>query len=448
MRSVTKVLAAVTVLALSFPAILLAHAKLVRSEPANGAILTASPLRIVLVFTEVPALALSRLRLITPASDTVVMEKMSHHVENKHILHAEIPQPLPNGHYILLWRVAGDDGHARSGSVQFDIADTAASAVPSVTDSLRTIPAPEVERIAVGGPLAAIFARWLSFIAIFVIAGIAVFRNFILPRSATPDGLFSYVASTISATLGLFASAAGIIAAMLKLTRESADMPDASLTSLLFGSWWGVSVALQVIGCIVALAAFVQVHRSHNAARAGAGRGALAAAAILAVSPSLGGHAVSSGYAVISVAADFAHVLFGSVWLGTLTTILVAGIPAAYKAPDEASPSARVAVMINVFSPVALASGGLVVATGIVSSLMRLPSLDALWSSPYGTALMFKLVLVAVLFAAGAFNWRRMKPRLSRDYAVAQLRSAVRFELVIGLAVLAVTAMLVALELP
>lgn len=432
------------------PATLLAHAKLVRSEPANGSKVAASPSRIVLVFTEVPALALSSVRLIGPGGDTLRLRNLSHHVRNEHILNAEIDNPLASGRYQVLWRVAASDGHPTSGSIQFDITAADASTAPVTQSVDSTAPAsmPDVETIAIGGALGAIVARWLSFIAILVIIGAVVFHYVVLPRTNESNETFLHIAATNTATLGLFASAAGLLAAMLKLVRESADMPDATLNSLLFGSLWGFALLLQVLGCIVALVAFALVHKAGKADRSGAWRASFVAAAILAVSPSLGGHAAASDHALISVPIDVVHVVAASMWLGTLTTILVAGIPATFKTPDDKSPSGRVAAMINVFSPLALSCGGAVVATGIGSSVLRLPSLDAVWMSPYGTALMFKLVLVAILFAAGAFNWRRMRPRLSGDYAVAQLRSSVRFELVLGLAVLAVTAILVALELP
>ena len=77
-----------------------------------------------------------------------------------------------------------------------------------------------------------------------------------------------------------------------------------------------------------------------------------------------------------------------------------------------------------------------------------MPSLDALWTTPYGVILLLKLFFVGLLFAAGAWNWRRMKPRLTGDNSIAPLRSTAFLELMLAVAVLAVTSILVALELP
>jgi putative copper export protein len=104
--------------------------------------------------------------------------------------------------------------------------------------------------------------------------------------------------------------------------------------------------------------------------------------------------------------------------------------------------------MINAFSPVALMSAGIVVATGVGSSLIRLNGLGNLRTTPYGGALMLKLLFVVFLFAAGAWNWRRIKPRLTTDEAIVPLRRSASLELSIAAIVLAITAVLVALELP
>jgi putative copper export protein len=104
--------------------------------------------------------------------------------------------------------------------------------------------------------------------------------------------------------------------------------------------------------------------------------------------------------------------------------------------------------MINAFSPLALMCGGAVVATGIASAVLRLTRVSDLWTTPYGITLLLKVFFVGMLFAAGAWNWRRMKPRLTGENAIAPLRSTAWLELLLATAVLGITAILVALELP
>ncbi|HMA19490.1 MAG TPA: CopD family protein, partial [Gemmatimonadaceae bacterium] len=116
--------------------------------------------------------------------------------------------------------------------------------------------------------------------------------------------------------------------------------------------------------------------------------------------------------------------------------------------PDDTRPGARVASMINAFSPLALMCGGAVVATGLASAVLRLTGLSDLWTTPYGITLLLKIFFVGMLFAAGGWNWRRMKPRLTGENAIAPLRSTAWLELLLATAVLGITAILVALELP
>jgi len=303
--------------------------------------------------------------------------------------------------------------------------------------------------MAVGGAFGAIFARWLSFVSIFLIIGTVTFRLVIIGRMSRPPGdLFTEIASTNAATLGITASAGAILGAALKLARESADMPDVSAASMVFGSLWGWSILGQMIAAIAAAAAFRKTQTAVGKARATAWNAALIAAAVLAVMPSLASHAASADLAWLAIPVDMMHVVVGSVWLGTLAAIVIVGISAALKTPDDERPGARVASMINAFSPVALICGGSVVGTGVASSVLHLPQVRALWTTPYGIALLLKLFFVAMLFGAGAWNWKRMKPRLTGEDAIAPMKSSATFELLVAGAVLGATALLVALELP
>jgi len=62
--------------------------------------------------------------------------------------------------------------------------------------------------------------------------------------------------------------------------------------------------------------------------------------------------------------------------------------------------------------------------------------------------LAIKLAALAGVAALGAFNWRVVQPALSRPAGESRLRSAAVFELVLGVILLAATAVLVALPLP
>lgn len=387
--------------------------------------------------------------MIGPVGDTIVLSPLTHEPGDENSLSGSVPIGIVPGRYRLVWRAAGSDGHPSNGTIRFYVNSSQRVRADS------TEPPPVVlrddanqETIAVGGAVGSILSRWLTFVACLVLIGVMTFRLFVLRRmSPTGNDLFAHIASTNSATLGIVAAVGGLLAAMLKLMRESADMPDVRIGAMLFDSVWGWSLLLQTAGLIIAAVALYLVHRPGDS-KSGVWKAALLGTLVLAVSPSLSAHAGASSLALIAVPADMLHILVAGMWLGTLTVIVIVGISAAVKTPDAVRPGARVAEMINVFSPLALTCGALVVLTGIGSSLIELPSVSSLWTTPYGVVLLLKLFFVALLFAAGAWNWRRMKPRLTGDNSVAPIRSSASLELMLAVSVLAVTAVLVALELP
>lgn len=435
-------------LALLSPSALHAHARFLRSEPAAGSTVSVPPGTVRLVFSEAPEIAFSSIRLVTPGGDTLAIGNLRHDSLGTHALTGDIPLALEDGPYRIVWRTAARDGHVLKGTVEFRVAsvrDTAMeqrAADPAISDE------DDAATMAVRGALTAIWARWLSFVSIFLLIGVVTFRFAVLRRMSPSSGnLFNEIASTNAATLGIAASAGLLLAAALRLGRESADMPDVSLRTMMLGSLWGWSVLIEMIAPIVAALAFRMAQRSAKGHPGNAWLIALAAAASLAIAPSLGSHASAGRSAWLAVPVDAVHVAVGSMWLGTLAVIVIVGMSATLKTPDDVRPGERVAAMINIFSPLALTCGGAVVATGVGSSVLRLPAIEALWTTPYGVALLLKLVFVGLLFGAGAWNWKRMKPRLTGDDA-GPLRSSASLELLMAAVVLGITAILVALELP
>lgn len=402
-----------------------------------------------LTFSETPELPLSSLRLIGPVGDTILLTSLTRARGDDHSISASLPLGLLPGNYRLLWKAAGRDGHLSHGELAFFIyPPKRPGSSPQTVGPVAAADSSDTETIAVAGALGSVLSRWLAYVAAFVLIGVMTFRFVVLGRvSPTGNDLFSHIASTNAATLGTVASAGGIVAAMLKLSRESSDMPDASTASMLFDTMWGWSLLLQIAGLLIAGIALYLVHRPGTSRERLWKIGAVGTL-ILAVSPSLSAHAASSRLALVATPVDMLHILLGGVWLGTLTVIVVVGASAALKAPDAVRPGARVAEMINVFSPLALTCGGTVVLTGLGSSFIELPSLRALWTTPYGVVLLLKLFFVALLFGAGAWNWKRMKPRLTGDNEIAPMQSSASLELMLAVAVLAVTSILVALELP
>lgn len=142
------------------------------------------------------------------------------------------------------------------------------------------------------------------------------------------------------------------------------------------------------------------------------------------------------------------HVFAAGLWVGTLFVLVVAGLMPILRARMPADRRGRlVASLVHAFSPLALVSAGLLGALGLYLSWRELGGFAAL-ATPYGKALIVKLVLVAGVLGLGAFNWRKLKPRLGTESAARTLLGTASAELVVAFLVVVATAVLVSLPSP
>lgn len=143
------------------------------------------------------------------------------------------------------------------------------------------------------------------------------------------------------------------------------------------------------------------------------------------------------------------HVLAGGLWIGTLFHLWLFGIRGARGGhPGAKEAHGLVAALVRAFSPLALGGFGLLAVLGVVTAWRHLKRLDALWTTPYGYALLLKLALVAGVLALGAHNWRRVAPTLGGAPGTQTLRRTARLELLLAGLVLVATAVLVSLPSP
>ena len=440
------------------PARVWAHAHLKRSDPAAGSRVTNALLVIRLWFTERPELSLTSASLKDADGKGIAMMSPEAGEPGDNEVRFRLSGPLLPGHYTLTWRVAASDGHPSRGTIGFTVVAEspapplgAASTSPIIGGTERDTAgktsgngteAGEEEGNA-ASPANSV-ARALLFTALLAVIGVVAFRVLVVPRARTVTSQMCERMARRAAALGLLGSAVVILVALARLYFEMRMMSsmqmmqEAHLNQIVTQTLWGNAFMIQVAAAIVALAAFALAMRGMRIGWVIA----TISAVILAITPGLGGHAASSPrFTSLMVGADFLHVLGGASWLGSLLCVVLIGVPIAITA-EGANRWEHVASLINSFSPIALASASLVVASGILASWIHLERLSSLWTTSYGKALLLKLLLVGCTLTIGAYNFRRVQPQLVNEQGVTRLRKSAGIELAVGFLILLVTGLL------
>jgi putative copper export protein len=259
-------------------------------------------------------------------------------------------------------------------------------------------------------------------------------------------------ADETSAATGLLAAVLSLVALPFILFDEISRFRDpfspfgAELDLLVTGTTWGRMWQLQLLSVVVALVAFAIVRvRPRGATSLGfsAPWGFAAASALFcATVPALSGHSAGTDrFHVLAVGADALHVVSAGSWLGALgvLVVVVRGATKRGAVTAEVLPA-----LVASFSPLAILSAGTLVGTGLLATWLHVGSLGGLIGSTYGRILLAKVGLVGVAAGLGAYNWKRVTPRLgSPEGSKAFMAGSARSELVIGLLVLVLTAVLV-----
>lgn len=293
-------------------------------------------------------------------------------------------------------------------------------------------------------------SRWLGYLALFTAIGACTFRPLVQRTLGAGDPMTAHLVAA-ARRLAAVAAAALVLTSLFRMyfqARSALDPGDAltwgSVTDWFSGlSSWGGRWAMQTIAAVALVAGFGLA----RARRAGWVLASAAAGACVLTEP-LTGHAVEHAWGVAAgLALHALHLLGGGIWLGTLFVLLVTALGST-RGEFRHERERVVAALVHGYSPLALAGAGTAVGLGVVLAWLDLGSLAALWTTIYGRALLVKVVLLTGVAALGAYNWRRVRPALGAERGARRLRLSATMELIIGVLLLATTAVLVALPAP
>jgi len=423
-RRILAAAALAIVASILFTTIGFAHANQLRSDPADGSVLAESPREISIWFDEPISDRFSSVQLFNVDSQPIEVTGIRRDSSDPTLLIINIPE-LESGVYSVLWRILSDvDGHYNQGLLVFGVGEEADLGTASVAPVEGPGPsAPEV-----------IF-RWLNLLMMSgLIGGVAMIQLVIRPArwearySARPLSIIRTVTSRllefaawcagggILVGIGLLFWQTSILKGSLP---EGASFLSAIEQTLLQTQWGIIWIARQVFFlCTGAGVVFLlRGERAGKSDRASTGSRSVwllvfAFSLALIVAQALSSHA--AGLAennTLAVLSHGLHLTGAILWIGSMLSLGAGLLPLIRDHREDIG--YLVQVGWRPFSKVAGFSVGLLIATGLYNSGRQVASLDALFTTLYGQALMVKLGFLLVIGYFGLFNTSLLHPSLS-----------------------------------
>jgi putative copper export protein len=283
--------------------------------------------------------------------------------------------------------------------------------------------------------------RAVALAAIVAATGAASFRWGVLRRwpVALPAPLSAW--NALVARAGAVAVVCLILVAPVRWFAQAQSLlqagdPVAPMMLGVLHTTWGRGLLLQAVTGVAVLAGLLLARRGFRSGWIIA----LLSVLGLTLSPAFMGHAVAAErLLVLSITCDWIHVTLAGAWLGAVAML---ALSARATATLGDGPHARLAVLIELFHPLALAGSIGLVTTGFVSLLLRVDHLEDLLHSPYGAILAVKLALALVAAGVGLYHARR-GARLARSGGPRAVARSLAVESALAVLVIAATAVLV-----
>jgi copper transport protein len=477
--------ASVLIATLLAPASASAHAVLESTSPQRGATLKSEPGQVVFRFGESVEVNFGAVRVYDAKSNRVDAGDTFHPGGTGSQVAVRLKAGLPKGTYVATYRVISADSHPVSGGLVFSIGKTGAAAAPTVSDLLGKSNAGPVTETVFGAARASTYlatALVLGGLVFLLVVWLPALRVAADAQDHWRDASGAFAARLrrlllAGAGLGIVSGAAGIVLQGATAGGTSAwSALDPSVVGEVlgtrFGHIWSLRIAAFVLlggASWLLLRAVPEPGAAPRLQSVALGADGLAAprlpragialaaipAAVVAVTPALGGHAGVTSPTALLIPLDVTHVLSMSIWLGGLIALLFV-LPAATRLIEATDRTRLLAATLVRFSPIALVCVLALLITGTIQALEHMNAWGQLLHTGYGRAVVIKVVLLAALVGVGAVNRQRVVPGLRALAASAAapgaaghlLRRTLRAEVALVLVVLGVTGALVSYPPP
>ncbi len=405
----------VALAALVLPASAWAHAALLQTVPVASRTVNVVPTEVRLRFSE-PVEPRFAIVSVTDATGRQVTDGDPAAAPGSPQTLVTSLKRVPEGWYLVFWRVISADGHPVRGAFTFAVGPN-----PGPPPQFRV---PSLSETATTTQL--LIARWVVFLSTMSALGLFVLRAVIarpVVRVVRGCSLWSLnIAFAVALGVALVATPIYALLATAQFTLRSFwDFGDVipAVRSSGFGKDFldlELVLGLFAIAAIAALVVDRPEREQRSVAELLALPAALAAGLAGLVLPALAGHAGQKSPRGLSLPLDTAHLTAGSIWLGGLIGLVVF-----WFSVGRAGRAAALAYVVPRFSMVAFCSVLLLIGTGIGQAFQELPTFASLWETSYGQALIWKIGLLSAALLLAAVNLARTKPRLQARDASAPL---------------------------
>lgn len=439
-----------------------AHAVLEGSSPTRGAQLKQAPEQVSFVFNEPVEASLGAVRVFNTDGEQVQADELERPGDNANSVGASLPSDLPSGLYTATYHVVSADAHPISGGITFTVGqpgkdDQAFTQGKTISELLAETETGQVTEVAFW------FVRWIGYLALALAIGAIVWMLFIFGRGRQwPEASETEVVRRFRqlvvpvAVAGLAASLAavilqGAVGAGTSFWQAFGSGIPGEVIETRYGTMMLVRAGAWALLLGLVIFAAPAFRRLGPLSLIG-----LLAAAALAVTPALAGHASTRDPGWLLIPSDIVHVAAMAVWTGGLAAMLWLLPAATRQIPDSAERTKFLTGTTICFSTLAFAAVALIGVSGAIQAILEVGSIDDLFTTQFGRAVAIKIVLFAVLLGLGAANRMRVIPALVRRMEKLaapgkpgrNLRNLLRLEVGLVVIVLGVTAALVSYPPP
>jgi len=418
--------------ALALPASAWAHAALLQTVPLASRTTNTAPTEVRLRYSEPVEPRFAIVSVTNAAGRQVTDGNPSTAPGSPQTLVTPLRR-VPEGWYLVFWRVISADGHPVRGAFTFAVGPNPGPppqfVVPSLSETATTTQL--------------LVARWVVFLALLSALGLFVLRAVIARPVVRVVRGISFrsltVAFGVAVAVALVATPIYVLLATAQFTLRSfwdfGDVVPAARSSAFGRDFLDLELVLALFAVAAAIALYVDrpEREQRSVTELLALPAALAAGVAMLLLPALAGHAGEKSPRGLALPLDTAHLAAASIWLGGLIGLVVFWLSV-----GRAGRAAALAFVVPRFSAVAFCSVLLLIGTGIGQAFEWLPTFASLWETSYGQALLWKIGLLAAALLLAAVNLARTKPRLQAHDASAPLllRRLVQGEIVFVVAAL------------